>query len=280
MYVSIFSDELGLDLVEAIPRFKAWGLEYVDLRGKIFGKALEDMNRDEILEVRRLLDKAGLKVGCMESSIAKVHLPTDAAVIKEQHVKLENLLAASEVLECRLLRCFHFWQGRYRTDGIRLEGSVMERVMELTRPLVEHANAGGLTVAFENCGARIREILAVMDSLGGCKAYLAWDPHNDWKEEAEGYGSEQAYIKAIAPISKVIHVKAQMALPEAGPVLPWATVLEELKRIGYRGPVSVETHAHEVKELTDKIGDMEVNRRLVAYVTDLVRKNQNSIQVM
>ena len=272
MYVSIFSDELGLDIVEAIPYFKEWGLEYVDLRGRIFGKALECMNRDEILEVKKVLDNNGLKVGCLESSIAKVHLPEDPDVIREQQVKLDSIMMASEILGCHLLRCFHYWQGVYIPGSRKLEGELLERVVELTQPLVERANAGGLTVAFENCGASIKEIRTVMDALGTGKPYLAWDPHKDWSQEVEAYGSEEGYIQAHASISKDIHVKAQLALPEGGPVLPWEQVITVLKDTGYHGPVSVETHAHELKALTDKLGVIEVNRRLVATVFDLLEK--------
>jgi sugar phosphate isomerase/epimerase len=274
MFVSIFSDELNLDIVEAIPYFKAWGLEYVDLRGRIFGKALESLSRDEMVEVKKLLDNNGLKVGCLESSIAKVHLPEDPDVIQEQQAKLDTILMVADILDCHLLRCFHYWQGRYRPERQKLEGVLLDRVIELTRPLVERANAGGLTVAFENCGASIGEIRTVMDALGTEKTWLAWDPHNDWFQEVEAYGSEQAYIKAQAEISKVIHVKAQLALPEGGPVLPWQKVIEVLKETGYHGPVSVETHAHEVEDLTEKLGQLEVNRRLVATVFAQLEKKE------
>ena len=272
MYISIFSDELGLDLVQAIPYFKQWGFEYVDLRGNLFGKALDCLNKEEILEVKKVLDKNGLKTGCLESSIAKVHLPDDPDIIRDQQIKLDNILMASDILDCRLVRCFHYWQGRYTAGSPKLEGELLDRVIELTLPLVERANAGGLTVAFENCGASIKEIRTVMDALGSLKTYLAWDPHNDWYREVKEYGSELEYIKAQAGISRVIHVKAQFALPEGGPVLPWEILLSELKNAGYEGPVSVETHAHELKELTEELGVIEVNRRLAAFVFNLLDK--------
>jgi hypothetical protein len=41
MFISIFSDELGLDVAEALPIIKSWGLSHVDFRSKVFGKGIE-----------------------------------------------------------------------------------------------------------------------------------------------------------------------------------------------------------------------------------------------
>jgi sugar phosphate isomerase/epimerase len=271
MYVSIFSDELGLDLQEAIPYFRQWGIKHVDLRGKIFGKELERLTKDEIKAVRIMLDNAGLKVACMESSIAKAHLPEDPELIQDQHAKLETLIMAADILDCKLVRCFHFWQGRYMGNGDGMDDTQLSRVLELTRPLIKRANENGLVMAFENCGASVRDIKRVIDGLGNDRAYLAWDPHNDWNEEAALYDSEVEYIDAQAKICRVVHVKAEMALPEAGPVLPWNLVYNILKANDYEGPLSVETHAHEVKSLFDQVGGTEVNRRVVSFTFDLLK---------
>jgi sugar phosphate isomerase/epimerase len=260
------------DLQEAIPHYQEWGLKYVDLRGRIFGKALERLTKDEIKAARTMLDNAGLKVACMESSIAKEHLPDDPEVIRDQHAKLETLIMAADILDCRLVRCFHFWQGRYRGDDKVMGDTQLAKAVELTRPLIKRANECGLVMAFENCGASVSDIQRVIAGLGSDRAYLAWDPHNDWNEEAALFGSENAYIDALAKQCRIVHVKAALALPEAGPTLPWQLVCDTLKENGYDGPLSVETHAHEVKSLTDQVGAKEVSRRLVSFTFDLLKR--------
>jgi len=50
-------------------------LQHCDLRGRVFGKAFENLSPDELDELKKLLDKHGLKIGCLQSSLAKVHLP-------------------------------------------------------------------------------------------------------------------------------------------------------------------------------------------------------------
>jgi hypothetical protein len=44
MHLSIFTDELGIDITEAAPIIKSWGLDHVDLRGRIFGRAIESLS--------------------------------------------------------------------------------------------------------------------------------------------------------------------------------------------------------------------------------------------
>ena len=68
MFPSIFSDELGMDITKGLPIIKSWGLEYVDLRGRVFGKAAEKLDPEQLPELRKLLDDHGMKVGCLQSS--------------------------------------------------------------------------------------------------------------------------------------------------------------------------------------------------------------------
>ena len=85
MFKSIFTDELGLDLPKAIPFLKEWGLTHCDLRGRIFQRPLEKLSDADLYEVRALLDREGLKVGCLQSSLGKVHLPDSVVLAEEAH---------------------------------------------------------------------------------------------------------------------------------------------------------------------------------------------------
>ena len=91
MFPSIFSDELRLDIAEALPIIKSWGVEYADLRGRVFDTALDMLPAERLPELRKLFDDHGMKVGCLQSSLAKVHLP-DADRQKAEAKKLENIM--------------------------------------------------------------------------------------------------------------------------------------------------------------------------------------------
>ena len=75
MYLSCLSDELCLDLPEALPTLRDWGLEYVDLRSRVFGKTFTDLDDDELKKVKQFLDDHGMKIGCLQSYLGKAHLP-------------------------------------------------------------------------------------------------------------------------------------------------------------------------------------------------------------
>ena len=38
MRLSIFNDEIGLDLTRGLSHFREWGLEWIDLRGRVIEK--------------------------------------------------------------------------------------------------------------------------------------------------------------------------------------------------------------------------------------------------
>jgi hypothetical protein len=78
VFLSIFTDELALDITKALPILQSWGLTHVDLRGRVFGRAAENLSPEQLADLKKLLDDHGMTVGCLQSSLAKVHLP-DAA---------------------------------------------------------------------------------------------------------------------------------------------------------------------------------------------------------
>jgi len=75
IYLSVFTDELGLDIGEALPIIKSWGVQHVDLRGRVLGSHFENLQPDQLHELPRMLDDHGLTVGCLEPSLCKVYLP-------------------------------------------------------------------------------------------------------------------------------------------------------------------------------------------------------------
>jgi len=56
MFPPIFTDELGMDITKGLPIIKSWGLEYVELRGRVFGKAAEALPAERLDELKTLLD--------------------------------------------------------------------------------------------------------------------------------------------------------------------------------------------------------------------------------
>ena len=242
MNISIFSDELGLDVAQGIPVIKSWGLDHVDFRGLVFGKNIAALDADQLRQLRKLLDDNGLKTGCIQSFLAKVHLP-DATRQQAEKQKLDGLIRAADALDCRLIRAFHYWQPEKEQCGqLAVRPDMLQHALDMFAPLAERAKQAGLTLAFENCGVNTDEVLAFLDALAIPSWGLAWDVANTWDCE-ERKRDEDAYIRKMAKRSRLLHIKAYGAIEGLAPfVIPYHKVLIACHNIGMEGPVSIETH--------------------------------------
>ncbi|MGC9348295.1 MAG: sugar phosphate isomerase/epimerase family protein, partial [Anaerolineae bacterium] len=242
MFLSIFTDELGVDITKGLPILQSWGLTAVDLRGRVFGMAAEALPPDRLPELRRLLDHHGMKVGCLQSSLAKVHLPGPERQAAEME-KLEGIIRAADALDCRLVRAFHYWQPPDELKGaLAVRPDELQKVLDMFHALAERAKTAGLTLAFENCGVTPDEVFTVLDALGVPQWGMAWDVNNGWDND-ERRADEDAYIRRMVLRTKCVHVKARGCVPGLEDyTIPYDKVLQMCHNGGVQGPVSVETH--------------------------------------
>lgn len=263
MFKSIFSDELGLDFTKAIPYFKEWGLRHCDFRGRIFQKPIEDLTATQLREVRRILDDNGFKTGCIQSSLAKAHLPAAERMEVEKR-KLEGIIRASEILECNLVRSFFFWQPPVEELGdMAIRPDVFQKVMDAFLPFAEKAKAAGLRLAFENCGCTSAECFALLDALDIEGWGFAWDPKNHWlRDKAERERDLEAYLLRHAKRAICLHVKSIGTIPEfSEELIPYKRIFEICEALGLKGPVSVETHNQDKTQ-----SDIEISHRVLKAV--------------
>ena len=261
MFLSVFTDELATDLAEALPTIRSWGLEHCDLRGRILGRAFEALSPEQLIEVRRTLDRQGMKVGCLQSSLAKVHLP-DAERCRAEEAKLEGVIRAADALDCRLVRSFFYWQPPKEESGtLAVRPDMLQRVLDHFAPLAERAKEAGLLLAFENCGVKPPEVLAMLDALGVPSWGLAWDLSNGWDSE-ERKKDETEYIVRYARRARCVHVKARGAvLGISEELVPWDRILATCNAAGLQGPVSVETHNPDAS-----VSNVEMSHRVVEAI--------------
>jgi predicted dehydrogenase/sugar phosphate isomerase/epimerase len=242
MHLSIFTDELGLDITEAAPIIKSWGLNHVDLRGRIFGRAIESLSDQQLKDTRSLLDGLGLQVSCLQTSLAKAHQP-DAETRKGEGEKLEGIIRAADALNCRRVRSFYFWQKYQDGQGaLAVQPDQLQKTMDMFVPLAERARQADLILGFENCGTTPDEVFAMLDLMNMPEWGLAWDPHNDWNSEARKQ-DQDGYIQRMIAKTNMIHVKARHAVSElGGDLIDYERILEVFLARGLDAPVSVETH--------------------------------------
>ncbi len=242
MYISVFTDELGLDIGEALPIIESWGVDHVDLRGRVLGTHFENLDREQLVELSRMLDDHSMTVGCLESSLCKVHLP-DKDRREAEEAKLEAIIRAADILDCRLVRSFFYWQPPREERGqLTVRPDALQQTLDMFAPIARRAEQRGLTLAFENCGVTTDEVLAMLDALDQPDWGLAWDVNNTWDDLMARGDGRAAYMNRLARLTRVVHVKARGAAEGLGRPIPYEQVLALLHNVGYDGPVSAETH--------------------------------------
>lgn len=263
MYLSIFTDELAVDISEGIETIASWGLKAVDLRGRTLGYATEALPPEKLPELKKLLDDHGMTVGCLESSLAKVHLPDEERQQAEM-AKLEGIIRAADALECRLVRSFFYWQpGPDLRGELAVRPDEQQKVMDLFRPLAERARDAGLVLAFENCGVTHDEVIAMLGMFAVPSWGMAWDVSNTWDCE-ERKKDPDAFMQRLAPYARLVHVKARGAVEGLMPeTVPWDRVLHVCANAGLKGPVSVETHNPD-----RSVSNIDMSKQVV----DVIRK--------
>ena len=249
MKLSIFTDETGLDITEAIPLIKSWGLKYVDLRGRLFQRPLDKLTDEQMESIKKMLDENGMEVACIQSSLAKVNLPEKDRWEEEMH-KLDRLIRASEIFNCKLIRSFFFWQvpKGHEQSGIgdlAIRPDVQSEVMEAFLPLAEKARKAGIIFAFENCGCTKEECFKMLELLNVPGWGFAWDPKNSWMhDQAERKKDLNAYMKKLASHTNCVHVKSigSIWFPDGFERVPYEEIFKVLTDAGFDGPVSLEVH--------------------------------------
>lgn len=256
MKLSIFSDEVGLDIAQGIPHFQEWGLEWIDLRGQVLGREFCMLEDGEMDGVVKLLGDHGLKVACLQSSLAKVHLP-EAERLEEEKKKLEGIIRAADKFDCRLVRSFFYWQpDKSRKGDLAVRPDQLQKVLDRFGPLAERAKAAGLTLVFENCDVTVPECFTVLDALAVPEWGLAWDCGTEWLDDGP---VDDAGIAERVKRSRCVHVKAEGAIPGLSEtVVPWEKLLRTLAVQGFKGPVSIETHNTDAS-----VSKLEMSARLL-----------------
>lgn len=81
--ISGFADEIAEDLETQISVVKKLGISYIEMRG-VNGKPLVEHSLEEVKEIKKQLDKHGLKLSSVGSPIGKIQIAEDF----EEHFEL------------------------------------------------------------------------------------------------------------------------------------------------------------------------------------------------
>jgi sugar phosphate isomerase/epimerase len=243
----IFSDEVAPDFDEAARRCAEAGAEGLELRGRLFGKSITEIDADDVMLIQDVCRRHRLEVAVIGSPVGKCS-PDDAGEMRRHQEHFQRMVELAELFGTRLIRGFSLWRpGHSReTDAHRPDlEAFLPRIVDFLEPIVTLATQSSVRFCLETEGATLvgtcAEARRVMDALGSPPALgLAWDVNNGLscgeQPQAEGYPLVRGRVYHL-------HVKpnAGESLATVGDAdLTYEQVLETLRDDGYSGWASIE----------------------------------------
>ena len=256
--ISVMTDQLGLDFESAVKQLAEWEVDWVDLRGGIYEKGIDDVTNSEAERAHTILDEYGLQVGCLASRLASPWLDHDLWDAKDWEAELPQLyrlIELAETFQTGVLRVYAYRKPNPKVPQDRPNlDEYVEPISRRLREAAAIASDHGLTLVLENetfslvgtC-AEMGRILEAVDH----EALLAcWDVSNGWAcgepPYPDGYGEIKdrvgyVHVKGAKGRSDDPSVYDGVALVGQDD-LDYETVLGALIRDGYDGKVALHPH--------------------------------------
>lgn len=169
--LSGFADEIDDDFENQLKGLKENGIEYIEVRG-VNQKSVSALNKEELSEAVKLLDKYGIKASAIGSPIGKIGITDDF----DEHLRVfDNVMAAALAMDTKNIRVFSFFipGGEYA----KYKSAVMHRL----ETLLSRAQKNNLLLCHENereiYGESPEHCLDIMRHFGGDMKFV-FDPAN------------------------------------------------------------------------------------------------------
>jgi sugar phosphate isomerase/epimerase len=255
--IGAITDEFSLDIEVALDAMAKLGMTIAELR-LIDQRNIIDLSDEEIRRIREQVEARGMRVLSIASPVLKCVLPDapplderfqqdvfgSAYTIADQPRLAQRAMEIAELTGAKFIRVFSYW----RTIAPE---QCHDRIVSALRGLADKAGARGLIIGLENehacnvaTGAEAGRILAALDHPA---LKSIWDPANAFMLGERPF--PDGYSKL--PAARVAHVHAKDCVMKGhtatwGPLgemdVDWRGQIAALKRDGYAGAISLETH--------------------------------------
>ena len=257
--LSVLTDEISPDLGHSCEiAAREFGLGYVELRAA-HGKNIMQWDANDVAEARGILQRLHLKVSELASPIFKVSWPGAPPspfapsgpqfaadfTYAQQDELLDRAVELAHLFETPYVRIFDFWR---LDDQTPYREAIDDRLREAAR----RVGLRGVTLNLENeaacntaTGAEAARLLAVVREQS---LKINWDPGNAAARGETPYPDGYAKL----PKDRIAHMHCKDIVRKADGgtewaamgkgIIDWAGQLRALKRDGYRGVLSLETH--------------------------------------
>ena len=204
--LSAFADEAGSTIEEQIAALRENGIDYIEPRN-IGGKGILTLSDEELKEVKKKLDEAGIKVGSLGSPIGKY----DISKPFEPH--FEETKRAVEI--CKLLGTENIRMFSFFTEGKPL-AEIKDEVFARLRKMVAYGKENGIRFCHENesriYGQMPSEVLELLTEIPDM--YGIFDAANYRMHDADTIEGIEATLTRLAYLHiKDAIYKDQMIVP-------------------------------------------------------------------
>jgi L-ribulose-5-phosphate 3-epimerase len=255
--IGAITDEFSLDIEVALDAMSKLGMTIVELR-LIGNRNIIDLSDEEIRRIREQVEARGMRVLSIASPVLKCVLPDapplderfqqdvfgSAYTIADQPRLAQRAMEIAELTGAKFIRVFSYW----RTTAPE---QCHDKIITALRGLADKAGARGLIIGLENehaCNvATGAEAGRILDALDHPALKSIWDPANAFMLGERPF--PDGYSKL--PATRVAHVHAKDCVMDGhtatwGPLgemdVDWRGQIAALKRDGYAGAISLETH--------------------------------------
>jgi len=266
MKLAVITDEIDANLDHALAVMAEYGVRGAELR-QIWDRNIAEAPQDYWQRAKDLLDARDMTVVGIASPFYKCALPgvepdgpagplhsASARGLGDQIALLERCMEAARFFDTTLIRTFSFWK-----QGL-LTPAQEEMIVDAYAEPALMAERAGLTLVVENehacCLATGAQTARVLEEIASPAVRAVWDPGNAFMAGELPFPTGYEAIRDF-----IAHVHVKDAAVPAGALTPawtvvgegeidWAGQLAALKRDGYAGWVSLETHynGHATKE--------------------------------
>jgi sugar phosphate isomerase/epimerase len=248
MYLSLITDEISRDPVEACLFAQEIGVAHVAIRG-IDGVHAVSLSDGRLREVNTNVNESGLCVSSVLSPYLKAYPPgvlgqrlidPHIAAFSDDpahHLGLESrLVTIADIFSCQVVRVFSYLRSRPEEDSPPI-------VIQTLKDLGQHPRGEIFSIENEHV-CYVATVSELRDTCVATGLRAILDVANHWRL----LGNNGAHLLDEEFCHQIcdVHVK-DMSLdgrfvPSGDGAVGWREVLYRLASLGYRGPVTLEAH--------------------------------------
>lgn len=255
--IAAITDEFSPDIGTALSAMADVGMTGAELR-TVSGRNMLDLSDEEVDGVRAAVEAAGMRVVALASPLLKCVLPDSPPLdtrvqhdvfgspytYEDQPRLTRRAFEIAERCGADIIRVFSYWR---TVEPARCFDAIAVALHELA----EEGAKRGIVIGLENehacnvaTGEEAGRLLSMIDHPA---LRVVWDPANAMILGERAYPDGYAHV----PPARIAHVHAKDChvtdhRPTWGLVgdmgVDWRGQLESLRRDGYRGWISLETH--------------------------------------